>query len=156
MKKAAALSILVVVVQLAAVVIAVCCIVSPMTKRLRRPSKPYRRKPASKKSSRSSPPSHVSTRGLYGWITHTEVASSDPTTTKTSCAEFLGWTFKPGFPMPGGEYHLFAYSDNGGRHHRRRTRTWRISDRLLGSVVKGIRTAGSGLRFTCRLTRARS
>lgn len=55
------------------------------------------------------------TRGLYGWITHTELASSDPDATKTWCAKVLGWTFKPSFPMPGGgEYHLFAYSDKGG------------------------------------------
>src|SRR5439155_16164462 len=54
-------------------------------------------------------------RGLYGWITHTELASSDPAATKAWCAKVLGWTFKPSFPMPGGgEYHLFAYSDKGG------------------------------------------
>jgi uncharacterized protein len=77
------------------------------------------RKPATKrsrrKSSTSSSPSHVPTRGLYGWITHTELASSDPTATKAWCAEVLGWTFKPGSRMPDGrEYHLFAYSDKGG------------------------------------------
>ncbi len=55
------------------------------------------------------------TRGLYGWITHTELASSNPAATKAWCAKVLGWTFKPPFSMPGGgEYHLFAYSDNGG------------------------------------------
>lgn len=62
----------------------------------------------------SKPPKHVPTRGLYGWITHTELASSDPAATKAWCAKVLGWTFKPSFPMPGGEYHLFAYSDKGG------------------------------------------
>jgi predicted enzyme related to lactoylglutathione lyase len=85
-----------------------------MRKRSRRPSKRSRSKPASKKSSCSSPPKHVPTRGLYGWITHTEIASSDPTATKAWCAKVLGWTFKPSFPIPGGEYHLFAYSDKGG------------------------------------------
>ena len=30
------------------------------------------------------------------------------------CAKVLGWTFRPSFPMPGGEYHLFTYSDKGG------------------------------------------
>ena len=55
------------------------------------------------------------TRGLYGWITHTELLSSDPGATKAWCAKVLGWEFKPSFPMPGGgEYHLFAYSDKGG------------------------------------------
>ena len=55
------------------------------------------------------------TPGLYGWITHTELASADPPATKTWCARVLGWSFKPSFPMPGGgEYHLFTYSDQGG------------------------------------------
>ena len=74
---------------------------------------PKKRSPA--KPSRSSQPRHVPTRGLYGWITHTELASSDPAATKVWCAKVLGWAFKPSFPMPGGgEYHLFAYSDKGG------------------------------------------
>lgn len=68
-----------------------------------------------RKSSTSSPPTHVPTRGLYGSITHTELASSNPAATKAWCAKVLGWTFKPSFSMPGGgEYHLFAYSDKGG------------------------------------------
>ena len=68
-------------------------------------------------ASESSPPTslrHEPTRGLYGWITHTELASADPAATKSWCAEVLGWTFKPSFPTPDGEYHLFAYSDKGG------------------------------------------
>lgn len=68
-----------------------------------------------RKSSTSSTKSHVPTRGLYGWITHTELASADPTATKAWCAKVLGWTFMPSVPMPGGgEYMLFAYSDKGG------------------------------------------
>jgi len=63
---------------------------------------------------------HVPTRGLYGWITHTELASSDPAATKAWCEATLGWKFKPSFPMPGGgEYHLFTYSDKGGGGIRR-------------------------------------
>ena len=57
---------------------------------------------------------HVPTKGLYGWITHTELASTNPAATKTWCAAVLGWTFKPSFPTPNGDYHLFAYSDQGG------------------------------------------
>lgn len=77
------------------------------------------RKSAKKKSrSKSRTPArrrHVPTRGLYGWITHTDLASLDPAATKAWCATVFGWTFKPSFPMPGGgEYHLFAYSDKGG------------------------------------------
>jgi len=84
-----------------------------MTKR-RRASKRSATKPPSRKPSRLSPPSHVPTRGLYGWITHTELASSDPAATKMWCTKVLGWKFKPSFHTPGGEYHLFAYSDKGG------------------------------------------
>jgi predicted enzyme related to lactoylglutathione lyase len=61
-----------------------------------------------------SAPSHVPTSGLYGWVTHTELASTDPAATKTWCAKVLGWTFMSSFPTPDGEYHLFAYSDRGG------------------------------------------
>ena len=61
-----------------------------------------------------SPRAHSPTRGLYGWITHTDLASADPAATKAWCAEVLGWTFMPSFPTPGGDYHLFAYSDQGG------------------------------------------
>ena len=35
-------------------------------------------------------PSHEFTDGLYGWITHTDLASTDPTATKAWCAEVLG------------------------------------------------------------------
>jgi len=82
--------------------------------------KPARSRPKSQskrstlKASTPSAPSHVPTRGLYGWITHTELISSDPAATKAWCAEVLGWEFKPGFPTPTGEYHLFAYSPMGG------------------------------------------
>jgi predicted enzyme related to lactoylglutathione lyase len=69
---------------------------------------------SSRARSRKAAPKHVPTRGLYGWITHTELASSDPAATKAWCAAVLGWRFKPSFPTPGGEYHLFAYSDTGG------------------------------------------
>ena len=58
--------------------------------------------------------SHEFTRGLYGQITHTELASSDPAATTDWCATVLGWTFQPVFPTPAGDYHLFAYSQTGG------------------------------------------
>lgn len=74
-----------------------------------------KQKRASPERSRSSVQKHVPTRGLYGWITHTDLASGDPAATKAWCAKVLGWTFKPSFPMAGGgEYHLFTYSEMGG------------------------------------------
>lgn len=57
---------------------------------------------------------HDFTEGLYGWITHTDLASTEPAATKEWCAEVLGWTFSPPFEGTDGEYHLFAYSDSGG------------------------------------------
>ncbi len=67
-----------------------------------------------------SPPRHEPTRGLYGHVTHTELASADPDATKDWCQEVLGWTFMPSFPMEGGgEYHLFAYSEQAGGGIRR-------------------------------------
>lgn len=49
-------------------------------------------------------PSPVPTRGLHGYITHTELASDDPAATRVWCAPVLGWKFKPSFPTAGGEY----------------------------------------------------
>jgi predicted enzyme related to lactoylglutathione lyase len=67
------------------------------------------------KKAKKKKPGHVPTRGLYGSITHTDIASAAPEATKVWCASVLGWTFKESFPMPGGgDYHLFAYSDKGG------------------------------------------
>ncbi len=92
----------------------------PAAKRARRKSsRASARKPAAKparrKSSKASARKHVPTRGLYGWITHTELASMDPAATRAWCAEVLGWQFRPNSRMPdGSEYHLFAYSDQGG------------------------------------------
>jgi uncharacterized protein len=60
------------------------------------------------------PRSHGPTSGVDGWITHTELASQDPSATRAWCANVLGWTFMPPFPTPAGDYHLFAYSEKGG------------------------------------------
>lgn len=73
----------------------------------------------SKESTGKNPLRHDPTEGLYGWITHTELASADPDATKAWCASVLGWTFQPSFPTPNGDYHLFAYSDQGGGGIRR-------------------------------------
>src|SRR5919197_2740190 len=68
-----------------------------------------------KSTKKRSAPKHAPTRGLYGSITHTELASANPAATQAWCAKALGWKFKPSFPMPGGgEYHLFTYSAKGG------------------------------------------
>jgi uncharacterized protein len=57
---------------------------------------------------------HEFTQGLYGRITHTELASTDPTATREWCQSVLGWTFQEPLPTPQGDYHLFSYSEAGG------------------------------------------
>ena len=57
---------------------------------------------------------HEHTDGLHGWSTHTELASDDPVATRNWCAGVFGWAFQPIFPTPAGDYHLFAYSQQGG------------------------------------------
>ena len=73
-----------------------------------------RRKAPAKPRARATQPKHQFTRGLYGWITHTDLASLDPAATRAWCAKVLGWTFRASLPIPGGEIHLFAYSAKGG------------------------------------------
>jgi uncharacterized protein len=80
----------------------------------REPSEESPASPSAAEPSDVSPRRHEPTPGLYGWITHTDLASADPTATKEWCAKVLGWTFMPSFPTPTGEYHLFAYSERGG------------------------------------------
>ena len=74
--------------------------------------RPARR--TARKSSRTSARKHTHTPGLEGWITHTELQSADPIATREWAARVLGWKFTQSLPMPGGEYHLFAYSEQGG------------------------------------------
>ena len=64
-------------------------------------------------------PSHQYTPGLHGHITHVELASADPEATREWCAALFPWAFQPAFQSPQGEYHLFAYSDQGGGGIRR-------------------------------------
>ena len=47
--------------------------------------------------------SHEFTKGLYGWITHTDLASDDPEATREWCESVLGWSFQEPFPTAGAE-----------------------------------------------------
>jgi predicted enzyme related to lactoylglutathione lyase len=44
-----------------------------------------------------------------GTITHTELASSDPSATRDWCASVLGWKFGPSMPTPQGPYHMWRF-----------------------------------------------
>lgn len=71
--------------------------------------------PSAQSNSPAAEPRHEFTQGLFGWITHTDLASADPAATKAWASKVLGWTFTMDLPMPGGgAVHLFAYSDKGG------------------------------------------
>ena len=58
-------------------------------------------------------PKHEFTRGLYGWITHTDFASTDPAATRLvrSSPRLEVPTL---VSYPAGDMHLFADSDSGG------------------------------------------
>lgn len=77
----------------------------------RKPAKKVARKRAPAGANRPSP----TLKPRTGMITHTELASSDPTATKQWCASVLGWTFGPPMPTPGGPYHMWRFdNDTGG------------------------------------------
>ncbi len=44
-----------------------------------------------------------------GVITHTELASADPTATKQWCQQVLGWKFGESMPTPAGPYHMWRF-----------------------------------------------
>ena len=88
-----------------------------MPQKKRRPAKKAKKRVARRSQRTRAPLSsqkHEFTDDLYGWITHTDLASNDPAATREWCAHVLGWTFRPPFASPGGDVHLFAYSDKGG------------------------------------------
>ena len=62
----------------------------------------------------SDAPKHEFTRGLYGWITHTDFASTDPAAIRALVRSSPWLELPPSFPTPAGDMHLFAYSDSGG------------------------------------------
>ena len=73
-------------------------------------------RPAAKKAAprSASEMTHTPTPGLYGWITHTDLASHNPAATKAWTEEVFGWKFKPAMKTPNGDIYLFTYSDKGG------------------------------------------
>lgn len=82
-------------------------------KKSKRATATARKRPV-KQASKGSSLKHEFTKGLYGWITHTDLASSNPGATRDWAAKVLGWTFRPPMAMPNGDMHFFTYSDKGG------------------------------------------
>lgn len=49
-----------------------------------------------------------------GFISHTELVSSDPEATKAWAQKALGWKFMPSMPTPNGPYHMWRFAENQG------------------------------------------
>jgi len=49
-----------------------------------------------------------------GFISHTELASTDPVATRDWCAKVLGWKFGEPMPTPTGPYYMWRFTDTGG------------------------------------------
>lgn len=65
------------------------------------------RKPATRKSSPPRRPAAPVDR--TGAITHTELASADPSATRAWCERVLGWKFMESMPTPAGPYHMWRF-----------------------------------------------
>jgi uncharacterized protein len=75
-----------------------------------RKSAPKKAAPRKAAAAKPAPPSRI------GVITHTELASADPSATRTWCERVLGWKFGQAMPTPTGPYHMwqFAIGTGGG------------------------------------------
>jgi len=49
-----------------------------------------------------------------GVVTHTELASTDPESTRAWCEAVLGWKFGDAMPTPTGPYHMWRFSNGTG------------------------------------------
>ena len=49
-----------------------------------------------------------------GFVSHTELSSSNPGATVAWAKAALGWKFGPAMPTPNGPYHMWSFGDNMG------------------------------------------
>jgi predicted enzyme related to lactoylglutathione lyase len=69
----------------------------------------------SKKRKTSARERPIRTRKIRpGFISHTELASDDPSATKAWCETVLGWKFGDSMPTPTGPYHPWSFGDSTG------------------------------------------
>src|SRR6185436_380689 len=74
-------------------------------RRPRPAAKPARKAPPRKvAAAKAAPPSRI------GVITHTELASADPSATRAWCERVLGWKFGEAMPTPSGPYHMWQFA----------------------------------------------
>jgi len=67
------------------------------------------RKPARRKSSSPRKPAAAAPVSRIGAITHTELASADPSATRAWCERVLRWSFMEPVPTPAGPYHMWRF-----------------------------------------------
>lgn len=71
-------------------------------------------RPAARKSARKAAP-RTERKIRPGFITHTELVSSDPAATKTWAVKAFGWKFGDSMPMPDGStYHMWQFGEDQG------------------------------------------
>jgi uncharacterized protein len=71
-------------------------------------SKTARRRTTAKR--RTTPPAVRRIRD--GFVSHTELASTDPAATREWCEIALGWKFGESMPTPNGPYHMWNFGNN--------------------------------------------
>jgi len=89
-----------------------------MKKKVKKPAKRAAKKTTRRKPSMAKM-KHEFTPGLFGHITHTDLASANPEATRAWCAKVLGWNFTMTFPTENGDMYFFAYARTGGGAIRR-------------------------------------
>ena len=71
-------------------------------------------RPAARKAAKKAAP-RTERRIRPGFITHTELVSSDPAATKTWAVKAFGWKFGDSMPMPdGSQYHMWQFKEGTG------------------------------------------
>jgi uncharacterized protein len=94
----------------------------PARKAARSPTRSSARRPARQRSARgkgaakrAGPGAGASRKVRPGFISHTELASSDPAATKAWAQKVLGWSFGDAMPMPdGSQYHMWDFGHQMG------------------------------------------
>lgn len=67
------------------------------------------RRPKARSTRKPAPP-----KVREGVITHTELASTDPSATRSWCEKVLGWKFGEATPTPAGPYHMWRFGIGTG------------------------------------------
>jgi len=82
----------------------------------KRAKKVAKKRPAARRTKRAAASSRkpAAPKIRPGTITHTELASADPTATRSWCQKVLGWKFGQAMPTPAGPYHMWQFEIGTG------------------------------------------